>query len=217
MAASSLCSHRRCLFDSDALSLLARPRAATAPGNHGIPSAGIVPVDCGRRYDLLFCRLGEVRMKKDRPKSPGKRRSSVLPGVRIAAVMLGVPLLVLFYQAHHSGLSMAQVFEHIFKGARRADKEEGPAKIAHGGKIDFLTPMPIGFPSIDPPRIGSLEIVDLDKDGLPDILVADMLANRVGWIRQYPAGVYTEYWISPVLPAPAHVSAVDIDGDGDLD
>jgi len=47
--------------------------------------------------------------------------------------------------------------------------------------------------------------------------VADMLANRVGWIRQFPAGVYTEKWISPVLPAPAHVSVIDIDGDGDLD
>ena len=44
-----------------------------------------------------------------------------------------------------------------------------------------------------------------------------MLANRIGWIRQFPAGVYTEKWISPVLPAPAHVSAVDIDKDGDLD
>ena len=156
-------------------------------------------------------------MKKARPKSPGKRRSSVLPGLRILAVMLGVPLSVLFYQAHSSGLSLGQLFEHIFKGARKADTVEGPAKTAHGRKIDFLTQVPVGFPSTAPPRIGSLEIVDLDKDGLPDILVADMLANRVGWIRQYPAGVYTEYWISPVLPAPAHVSAVDIDKDGDLD
>jgi hypothetical protein len=158
-------------------------------------------------------------MKKEvvRPKSPGKRRSSVLPGLRILAVMLGVPLLVLVYQAHQSGLSMGEMFEHIFKGARKADTEEGPAKIAHGKKIDFLTPVPIGFPSTDFPRIGSLQIVDLDKDGLPDILVADMLANRIGWIRQFPAGVYTEKWISPVLPAPAHVSAVDIDKDGDLD
>ena len=157
-------------------------------------------------------------MKKQvaRPKSPGKRRSSVLPGLRILAVMLGVPLAVLLYQAHNSGLSLEQLFEHIFKGARKADTEQSLAKTAHGNKIDFLTPIPIGFPSTDPPRIGSLQIVDLDKDGLPDILVADMLANRIGWIRQFPAGVYTEKWISPVLPAPAHVSAVDIDKDGDL-
>src|SRR6185369_24302 len=103
------------------------------------------------------------------------------------------------------------------KGARQANKEDGPAKPVRGGKIDFLTPLQIGFPSADPPRIASLQIVDLDKDGLPDILVADMLANRIGWLRQYPAGVYNETWISPVLPAPAHVSAVDIDKDGDLD
>jgi hypothetical protein len=131
--------------------------------------------------------------------------------------MLGVPLLVLLYQARNSGLSPGLMFEHIFKSGRKTDAEDGPATAAHGSKIDFLTPMPIGFPSTEPPRIGSLQIVDLDGDGLPDILVADMLANRVGWIRQYPPGVFTERWISPVLPAPAHVSTADINGDGHLD
>jgi hypothetical protein len=158
-------------------------------------------------------------MKKEvvRPKAPPGKRSSLLKGLRIPAVILGVPLAVLFYQAHQSGLSIGQMFEHIFKGARKADTEESSPKTVRGAKIDFLTPAPVGFPSASPPRIGSLEIVDLDKDGLPDILVADMLANRVGWIRQFPAGVYTEQWISPALPAPAHVSAADIDKDGDLD
>ena len=131
--------------------------------------------------------------------------------------MLGVPLLVLLYQAHSSGLSPREMFEHIFKGARSTDVGDTAAALAHGGKIDFLTPLPVGFPSTAPPRVASLQIVDLDKDGLPDILVADMLANRVGWIRQYPAGVFTETWIGPVLPGPAHVSVADIDGDGDLD
>jgi hypothetical protein len=158
-----------------------------------------------------------VDKRAARPKSPRRTRSSLLAGLTIPAVILGVPLLVLFFQAHQSGLSIDQMFEHIFKGARKADVEESPVEAPHGSKIDFLTPAPIGFPSTDPPRIASLQIVDLDKDGLPDIIVADMLANRVGWIRQFPRGVYTERWISPVLPAPAHVSAVDIDGDGDLD
>lgn len=158
-------------------------------------------------------------MKKEvqRPKSPGQKRSSLLSSLRIPAVILGVPLLVLLYQAHQSGLSIEQMFQHIFKGARKTDAEVSQAAAIHGPKIDFLTPVPIGFPSSDPPRIGSHQIVDLDKDGLPDILVADMLSNRIGWIRQFPAGVYTERWISPALPAPAHVSAVDIDKDGDLD
>lgn len=158
-----------------------------------------------------------MKRQSARPKSPRRTRSSLLAGLKIPAVILGVPLLVLFYQAHQSGLSVGQMFEHIFKGARKGEVEESPGEAPHGNKIDFLTPVQIGFPSTDPPRIGSLQIVDLDKDGLPDIIVADMLANRVGWIRQFPRGVYTERWISPVLPAPAHVSAVDIDGDGDLD
>ena len=156
-------------------------------------------------------------MRQERPKSPGKGRSSALPGLRILVVMLGVPLLVLLYQAYRSGLSPRQMFEHIFKGARSSHSDVASVKAPLGPKIDFLTPVPIGFPATNPPRIGSIEIVDLDKDGLPDVLVTDMLANRVGWIRQYPRGVYTEQWISPVLPAPAHVSAADIDGDGDPD
>src|SRR5689334_1757818 len=99
-------------------------------------------------------------MKKGRSKSPGKRRSSVLPGLRIAAVMLGVPLAVLFYQAHYSGLSVGQMLEHVIKGARRAGSEDSAAKIARGRKIDFLTPAPIAFPSSESTRIASLQIVD---------------------------------------------------------
>lgn len=158
-------------------------------------------------------------MKKEtaRPKSPPKRRSSLLPGILIIAVVLGIPFLVLVYQAHHTGLSVGQMFEHIFKGARNGKTAANPVEPRHGEKVDFLSPIPIGFPTTDFPRIGSLTMVDLDQDGLQDVLVCDMVANRIGWIRQYPAGVYKEKWVSPVLPAPAHVSACDIDGDGDLD
>jgi hypothetical protein len=156
------------------------------------------------------------KARRNRPTSPG-RRPSLLPGLAIGVVLLGVPLMVLSYQAHRTGLSVGQLFSHLFKGARK--EAEGPALTAqpHGKKMDFLSPAPIGFPASDPPRIGSITMVDLDRDGLMDILICDMLANRVGWIRQYPAGVYTEKWVSPVLPAPAHVSASDMDGDGDLD
>jgi hypothetical protein len=126
-------------------------------------------------------------------------------------------LAVLLYQAHRSGLSPGQMFEHVFKRARQEESGEVTSRTARGERIDFLRPIPIGISSSEPPRIGSLEIVDLDKDGLPDVLVTDMLASRVGWIRQSADGTYTEQWISPVLPAPAHVSASDIDGDGDLD
>jgi hypothetical protein len=126
-------------------------------------------------------------------------------------------LLVLVYQSYQSGLSIREMFEHIFRGARDSDARKSSVEAVRGRRIDFLAPSPIGFTSGDPPRVGHLEIVDLDKDGFPDVLVADMLANRIGWIRQFPGGVYTESWISPALPAPAHVSAADLDRDGDLD
>lgn len=153
----------------------------------------------------------------DRPKAPRGRSIPLRSVLSIVAVMLGVPLAVLFYQARQSGLSGAQVFRHIFKEARQEGAGESASPAARGPRIDFLTPVAIGLASPSPPRIGSLEIADLDRDGLPDVLVADMLTQRVGWIRQLPSGAYEERWISPQLPAPAHVSAFDIDKDGDLD
>ena len=61
-----------------------------------------------------------------------------------------------------------------------------------------------------------MTIADLDGDGLPDVLVCDALRDRVSWIRQFPRGSYTETVVASVH-APAHVTAIDIDGDGDLD
>jgi hypothetical protein len=66
------------------------------------------------------------------------------------------------------------------------------------------------------PRIAHVQIGDLDKDGLPDVLVCDALRDRVSWIRQYPRGSFTEMVLASVH-APAHVTPIDIDGDGDLD
>jgi hypothetical protein len=66
------------------------------------------------------------------------------------------------------------------------------------------------------PHIAHVAIADLDRDGLPDVLVCDAIRNQVTWIRQAPRGTYTERVVAEV-PAPAHVEAVDVDRDGDLD
>lgn len=66
------------------------------------------------------------------------------------------------------------------------------------------------------PQISHVAIVDLDRDGLNDVLVCDALRNAIGWIRQSPKGTFTEQVITGVS-SPAHVDAVDMDGDGDLD
>lgn len=158
-----------------------------------------------------------MKSKTTVPKSLLKRRSGLLRGILLAGVLVGVPFLVLVYQARHTGLSIGQIFRHIFKPARSGELSAGPAPANRGERIDFLSPAPIGFPAADPPRAGSVTLADLDRDGLQDVLVCDMLANRIGWIRQHPAGAYEEKWVSSMLPAPAHVSVCDMDGDGDLD
>jgi hypothetical protein len=84
---------------------------------------------------------------------------------------------------------------------------------------DFLEPRAVGDPirGNDRPQIANVEIADLDRDGLPDILVCDASKNRVSWIRQSPKGVFVEQLITGDVQAPAHVEAIDFDGDGDLD
>jgi hypothetical protein len=88
-----------------------------------------------------------------------------------------------------------------------------------GSPSDFFVPRPVGDPirGNERPRISNVQIVDLDGDGLPDILLCEATQNRVSWIRQFPRGVYTEHLITDEILAPAHVEAIDFDGDGDLD
>ena len=90
--------------------------------------------------------------------------------------------------------------------------------VARGPRIDFLRPQPIGegFTTTDRPMIANVAIVDLDADGLADVVAADATTNRVTWVRQSPAGRFTERTLADV-PGPAHVHAVDLDADGDLD
>lgn len=59
--------------------------------------------------------------------------------------------------------------------------------------------------------------VDLDRDGLVDVLVCDGVKNQVSWLRQGPRGQFEEQILASDIAGPVHAEAVDIDGDGDLD
>src|SRR5262245_53050809 len=87
-----------------------------------------------------------------------------------------------------------------------------------GPPTTFFKSAPIGDPirGDERPRMTHVAIADLDRDGLPDILACDALRNRVSWIRQFPKGTFTETTVAEIN-APAHVEAIDLDGDGDLD
>jgi len=140
------------------------------------------------------------------------KRVWLLVGATATAVVL-----VFVIQVRQSGLTLAEVFAG--GPSSLADRIEATRETARvGERIDFLTPMPVG-PAVGPddrPLIANVAAADLDADGLTDIVLADGAANRVTWIRQAPAGTFTEQILAEVA-GPAHVQPVDLDRDGDLD
>ena len=83
--------------------------------------------------------------------------------------------------------------------------------------FNYLKRQDIGAPIGRPPWIANVCPVDLDKDGLVDVVACEAQTNQVLWIRQTSRGVFEEKVLASDLRAPVHVEAVDIDGDGDLD
>jgi hypothetical protein len=105
-------------------------------------------------------------------------------------------------------------------GDRRAAVPADRASILpKGAPSRFLQPQPVGLPVAPKsrPLVAHVTVVDLDQDGLADIVACDVLANRVVWLRQAPRGTFTEAALGAEVRAPAHAEAVDIDRDGDLD
>lgn len=80
-----------------------------------------------------------------------------------------------------------------------------------------LEPSAIGASATRPPWIAHVTAVDLDRDGLLDVVACEAQENQVLWLRQTARGVFTERVLATDLKAPVHVEAVDVEGDGDLD
>lgn len=68
-----------------------------------------------------------------------------------------------------------------------------------------------------PPWVTNVQIVDLNQDGLQDVVACDARFNRVIWYRQDADESWHEVVVGTGLPAPAHATVVDLDGDGDND
>lgn len=66
-------------------------------------------------------------------------------------------------------------------------------------------------------QITNVQIVDFDRDGLPDVIVCDALKSQVIWHRQFPKGKWQEHVLANDLLVPAHATVADLDQDGDLD
>jgi hypothetical protein len=120
-------------------------------------------------------------------------------------------------QARRANLTVSELIAGPAKFNLARELESG-LNVARGPRIDFLSPQPVGSAvgRDDRPLVANVAIADLDRDGIADVLVADAAANRITWIRQSPPGQFTEQAIADVA-GPAHVAAVDLDGDRDLD
>jgi len=99
------------------------------------------------------------------------------------------------------------------KSPPRKSVAKRPAKM----ETNLFQPTPIGAPIGQPPWVAHVNTVDLDRDGLLDVLACESQDNTVVWVRQTAKGVFEERIVGKNLRAPVHVEPADIDADGDLD
>ena len=133
-----------------------------------------------------------------------KRLKNLIPAALIILLIAGIPMFFLNFQAKRSGMTWGAVIHRIMNKTGKRDQESGEhAGNITGDKINFLDPVPVGDKFIEPPLISNVAVTDLDNDGLTDIIVCDCRNNTVSWIRQYPAGTYTEKVLASDLIAPA--------------
>ena len=67
------------------------------------------------------------------------------------------------------------------------------------------------------PRITHVQIIDIDSDGVAEIIACDALHNRIVRLDRADDGQWRETTLIADVGVPAHATFVDIDGDGDLD
>ena len=106
--------------------------------------------------------------------------------------------------------------------ACQPDKEPAPviraiAKPKAVLDLDYLHPTPLGSPVAEPPWIAHVNAIDLDGDGLMDLVYCESRENKIVWLRQVRRGVFEEKVIATDLQAPVHVEAADMNGTGHLD
>ncbi len=157
--------------------------------------------------------MAAVKDKKQKKSGFG----NIIAILIIIILIAGIPYLILHYQSKKSGKSKSEIIGGIFDGTAKINPETVKQSAAKGANIKFLKSGPIGASFTEPPMISNIEVVDLDKDGLLDVVVCDARSNTVSWIRQSPIGTYTETVLAKDFIAPAHVQAFDFDKDGDLD
>ena len=97
-----------------------------------------------------------------------------------------------------------------------------PEAVFSGGSSYPASPIrferqPIDSKLVGLPLITNVQVVDFNRDGRNDILACDVQRNCVTLTQRLPNGSWHEQVLIENLACPAHVTAVDLDQDGDLD
>jgi len=151
-------------------------------------------------------------------KKQNKRLKNLIPLALILFVFIGVPMIFLNFQAKRSGMTWGAVIQRIMnKSGEKDDVSGAVSNNAVEEETNFLDSKLVGDSFTEPPMISNVAVADLDHDGLLDVIVCDSRSNTISWIRQYPAGTYTETKLADNMIAPAHVQVIDFDKDGDND
>jgi len=117
-------------------------------------------------------------------------------------------------------MMVASVLAVILLAGCAPSKEETQIKLGQTPIVDDLgrfTAEEVGTPFTDNPWISHVTMVDLDQDGLPDILAADDRLNAIVWLRQVKTGKFEESVLCGDLPGVVHVQAVDFNHTGHPD
>ncbi|MEO6002573.1 MAG: VCBS repeat-containing protein [Opitutus sp.] len=126
----------------------------------------------------------------------------------IAALLLGSVAAALI------GLTVS----HFWSGPGPSAELAPSPKPSPSPKLDYVaTPIGAAVSEFGRPLVTHLDLVDLDRDGLLDVLYCEGQKNTVRWIRQTARGVFVEKVIGESIAGPAHVSVADVNGSGRLD
>ncbi len=114
--------------------------------------------------------------------------------------------------------SMAALLAGCYRSQETTVAQTAPPPVTRApSALSYLRAQPIGAAIDGPPWIAHVLPIDLDKDGLLDLICCEARENKLVWIRQTSRGVFEEKILGAKLRAPIHVEAADMDGDGDLD
>jgi hypothetical protein len=168
------------------------------------PAALIVRAEWRRYRELTRPTPIPLRLSPQSPFVESPKRFSITTTVLLLLVLL-LPAGIYY------GLAATEPVAPVIEVAN--DRENPPVS-----EIRFIKGR-LGAEPKFPAIITNVQIVDFDRDGLPDVIACDAQRGRVLWHRQVKRGEWQEIVLNTdqLLPSPGRATVIDLDKDGDND